>query len=208
MQSSQRIEIMPKRLKRPPFPKLSPTRQRLADRITNPENLHRLFIVTCKRIGLPRATQDRIEHEFKSQMNWKSHKIADQWKGKAKWSYYLQKCLENITLNAIRQTGKHVNLRVKSKTLEEATLQRFVGINAPEIEDPLMRAERIRAIREGLAKLSKDDAEVIRLALFEGKKMKEIAAVLGVPEGTVKRRLHYAKKKLRKKLEHDPRIFP
>lgn len=55
-------------------------------------------------------------------------------------------------------------------------------------------------LREALAKLSPDHREVVLLHEVEGLTYQEAADVLGVPEGTVKSRLHHAFLNLRRAL--------
>jgi RNA polymerase sigma-70 factor (ECF subfamily) len=65
---------------------------------------------------------------------------------------------------------------------------------APEFED----AEQVH---RGLLALSLPHREVLTLFFLEDLSVEEVAAVLGVPPGTVKSRLHYAKRALRKVIE-------
>ncbi len=52
-------------------------------------------------------------------------------------------------------------------------------------------------IEEHVASLPEEQREVVLLRYADGLELAEIAAMLGVPEGTVKSRLHHAVKKLR-----------
>ncbi len=52
-------------------------------------------------------------------------------------------------------------------------------------------------LREAIARLSPEDQELVLLAVVGGYSGKEIAALLGRPEGTLRCRLHRALKKLR-----------
>jgi len=62
---------------------------------------------------------------------------------------------------------------------------------APEsFADPL-------PLREALARLSPEHRTAIVLHYLEGYSVKEIAGLLGIPSGTVKSRLLYARKNLR-----------
>jgi RNA polymerase sigma-70 factor, ECF subfamily len=47
-----------------------------------------------------------------------------------------------------------------------------------------------------LARLSPEHGEVIDLVYFHGKSVKEVAAIVGIAEATVKTRMFYARKKL------------
>lgn len=56
-------------------------------------------------------------------------------------------------------------------------------------------------VGSALAQLSEDHRAVVRRAYYEGWTTSQIAADLGVPEGTVKSRLHYAVRALRLNLQ-------
>ncbi len=86
-----------------------------------------------------------------------------------------------ITLNCIRQ---HVRRFPKQLQLN----QEIVGESEPKGEG---------LVEKALAYLSPQHREVILLKEVEGFSIKEIAEMLGVPEGTVKSRLFYGLKSLR-----------
>ena len=70
-----------------------------------------------------------------------------------------------------------------------------------EYQDPLesfLLKESQKEILYLISKLSEKQSTILVLKYFEGLKISEIAYVLDIPEGTVKSRLHKAKKKLRK----------
>ncbi len=59
------------------------------------------------------------------------------------------------------------------------------------------------SLKEALEQLSGPDRAVLSLRYEEQFDTAEIAAILGIPEGTVKSRLFYARKRLRKYLEQN-----
>ena len=61
--------------------------------------------------------------------------------------------------------------------------------------------EQCANLREALARLPGRDRAILSLRYEEGFDTAAIAAILRVPEGTVKSRLHYARKRLRKYME-------
>ena len=74
---------------------------------------------------------------------------------------------------------------------------------APMVVDPadnpelvLQKKSRENLLRHCLAQLSPQHSEVIDLAYYHGKSIKEIAAIVGINEATVKSRAFYARKKL------------
>lgn len=74
---------------------------------------------------------------------------------------------------------------------------------APMLVDPadnpelvLQKKSRENLLRHCLAQLSPQHSEVIDLAYYHGKSIKEIAEIVGINEATVKSRTFYARKKL------------
>jgi RNA polymerase sigma-70 factor (ECF subfamily) len=67
----------------------------------------------------------------------------------------------------------------------------------------LERKQLFGRIMDAMEKLPEDQRQVILLRELEGLQYKEIADVMGVPEGTVMSRLFYARKKLQKLLAGD-----
>lgn len=55
-------------------------------------------------------------------------------------------------------------------------------------------------VRDALARLTPDDRELLMLTSWEGLAPGEIAIVMGLPPGTVRRRLHHARQQLRREL--------
>jgi len=75
-------------------------------------------------------------------------------------------------------------------------------------ESTLERGELRYAIQTAIASLSFEHRVVIVLFYLNGFSLNEIAYVLDCPVGTVKSRLHYARRNLRRKLERDRSLSP
>jgi RNA polymerase sigma-70 factor (ECF subfamily) len=65
---------------------------------------------------------------------------------------------------------------------------------------PLERAERDERIQEALDALAPDHRAVVVMKEYDGLRYEEIGAMLGVPVGTVRSRLHRARCELRERL--------
>jgi RNA polymerase sigma factor (sigma-70 family) len=63
--------------------------------------------------------------------------------------------------------------------------------------------QQYNSLKEALEQLSGPDRAVLSLRYEEQFNTAEIACILGIPEGTVKSRLFYARQRLRKYLEED-----
>jgi RNA polymerase sigma-70 factor, ECF subfamily len=75
------------------------------------------------------------------------------------------------------------------------------GEQVQESYDPHQADEQYASLKEALAHLSGADRAIVSLRYEDQFDTAEIAAILGVPEGTVKSRLFYARKRLRNFLE-------
>jgi RNA polymerase sigma-70 factor (ECF subfamily) len=67
--------------------------------------------------------------------------------------------------------------------------------------DELIRRERAEQLWDALAQLKPMDREVLVAFYIQGQSLLEIAEQFDVPIGTVKRRLHTARKRLKTELE-------
>ena len=75
--------------------------------------------------------------------------------------------------------------------------------DVPADDAPAPVFEDAEAVHNGLGKLSPAHREVLVLFFLEDLSIEEIGRVVGVPQGTVKSRLHYARRALREVLEKE-----
>jgi RNA polymerase sigma-70 factor (ECF subfamily) len=89
------------------------------------------------------------------------------------------------------------------------TLDRWTSSAQRHPEQAVEERERRQILRQAIDALSIDHRVVIVLYYLGGLSLKEIAYVTGVPEGTVKSRLHYARESLREAImERERRLVP
>jgi RNA polymerase sigma-70 factor, ECF subfamily len=136
----------------------------------------------CIRLGGPGLdAEDLAQQVFETAM-----KTCGRFRGDAALSTWLF----GITRNSIRNARRR------------ATLRRFVGLEAipeprdhgPDTEGLAVRNERRRAVQTALEDLKTAQREVLVLADLEGHTAPEVAALLGIPAGTVYSRLHHARR--------------
>ena len=117
--------------------------------------------------------------------------------------------LTKITLNQCRNRWKHLKRRkyFNSDSLDDP-IETEDGSVEKAICDPSGNPETLyekKAVQEfvqrGLLKLNEEQREVIVLRDLQGFSYEEIARVLGLPEGTVKSKLHRARMELKDVLE-------
>ncbi len=103
------------------------------------------------------------------------------------WMYRVAR---HTTLNQIR--GHQRYRKVLREKADEPS---------PDVEPALFTAENAEEVHRALEKLELPYREALTLFFLEDLSVREIADVIEIPEGTVKWRLHEARKKLREILE-------
>ena len=110
--------------------------------------------------------------------------------GPATWIYTIAR---NVRIDSLRRDQR-------ARRLESEILRQPDGPQVPT-DVRLIGAEAEDLARAGLNLLSVEQKTVVIMSFFEDKAHAEIAAVLGIPLGTVKSRLRLAMKRLRSLLE-------
>ena len=110
---------------------------------------------------------------------------AGKFKGASKVSTWILGIARNLAFNLLRKEAR-------GDRLPDET---------PGESNPAGRVERAIHVERAMATLPEHHREVIHLVYYEEMSMREAADVLGIPEGTVKSRMHHARKALAKELQ-------
>jgi len=70
----------------------------------------------------------------------------------------------------------------------------------PAVDEPLVRAETVDRVRAALDELPSEQAQIVRMRIYEEKTFARIAVELGIPLGTALGRMRSATEKLRRRL--------
>jgi RNA polymerase sigma factor (sigma-70 family) len=92
--------------------------------------------------------------------------------------------MSNVRVNATYDTAGSAKL-IKEQQLHDAAA---------------IASEHVLQVHEALDRIDRRHREVLVLLFLEGLSVNEIAAIVNIPEGTVKSRIHHAKKALREVL--------
>lgn len=111
-------------------------------------------------------------------------KKARTFRGQAKVSTWILGIARNLAFNLLR----------KEKRGERLPEEDRVEAN------PAQTVEMSLHVQRALAALPEHHREVMHLVFYEEMSLREAADVLGIPEGTVKSRMHHARKALAKEL--------
>jgi RNA polymerase sigma-70 factor (ECF subfamily) len=127
-----------------------------------------------------------------------SEVFLDVWRHAA--SFEVRSSLSTWLLAIARYKALSTRRRRTDAELDEATVS-TVPDTADDPEIFLQKKNRAEALRQSLPRLSPEHREVIDLAYYHGKSVKEIAEIVGISEATVKTRMFYARRKLAELVE-------
>ena len=145
--------------------------------------------------------QDIVQDTFIALFN-----SYDSIKDKSKIVAWLKKVAANRSLNRLTRT--------KTDTVEDEFFDDVETVPEDFLPDSLVESAEMRKIIMDIINnsLSEDIRRTLILFYFDEMSTKEIAEALGIPEGTVSRRIHSAKKKIKKEVEkyekdNDTKLF-
>lgn len=147
-----------------------------------------------------RMLGDREEAEDAAQDAFLSlYRHGKRFRGEARFSTFVYRVAANAAKNRLR------SLRRAHARSQALGVQQAGGAALPSAprdpEDNAAGAEDQRAVQLALDELPYDLRIAVVLREFEGQPYSEIARVLGIPEGTVKSRIHRARSALKVLLE-------
>ena len=119
----------------------------------------------------------------------------DSIRDKAKVMPWLKKIAANKCLNRLTRT--------KTDVVEDEFFEDVEAVPEDFLPDSLIESEEMRRVLMDIIEksLSDDIRRTLILFYFDEMSTKEIAEALGVPEGTVRRRLNFARNKIKKEVE-------
>lgn len=141
-----------------------------------------------QRSGLTEAKAEELAQETMLAV-WRKAGLFDPASaGAAAWIFTIAR---NLRIDAHRRERRGGTLETSDAEIE------FQIDESPQPDLRLATAQSEERIRSALAKLSADQMRVVELSFFDEKAHAEIAAILGIPLGTVKSRLRLAMSRLR-----------
>ncbi len=114
------------------------------------------------------------------------HRLRDR----ERFRSWLVRIAWRLALDRLRSAGRRERRELAAAELSPS----------PTVEDPIAAGEFQQYLHRALDELPEKLRIVLVLAAVEGHDIREVARLLGVPEGTVKSRLHLARKQLAERL--------
>jgi RNA polymerase sigma-70 factor (ECF subfamily) len=128
---------------------------------------------------------------------------AEQWEGRGSFKAWLYRIATNLALNHLRSVRRRREqpLEVPNEWADDEEEESpvpawLIDTSAIAPDVALELAERRRRLQRLLGRLPEEKREVFRLVHEMELRVRDAADELGIPEGTVKSRLYYAKKRL------------
>jgi RNA polymerase sigma-70 factor (ECF subfamily) len=155
----------------------------------------RLYQTLLRLCGSSEDARDVLQDTFL-----RAYEKLDQFQGDSSFYTWVYRIGVNLALSGHRRRRARISLRRvgdhEGGALEEAPDE------SPEADPTyhLERAEREQIVGTALSQLGPEHRAVIVLKDFDGRRYEEIAAILNVPVGTVRSRLHRARCELRDRL--------
>jgi len=154
----------------------------------------RVFRLLLRMMGSREEAEDVSQETFLS-----LHRHGKRFRGDSRFSTFVYRVAANAALNRRRTLGR------SRARIDKLAVRQAAGDDLPssprDPEDATAGHEVTGQVREALQKLSPSLRMPVVLYDIEGLAYAEIAKVLGVAEGTVKSRIHRARRALREQLQ-------
>ncbi len=155
-------------------------------------DLHHLAVrkFATRLVGDPSAAEDLVHEAFVSLP-------------RAMRGYRFESSLRTFLLSI---TVNHARHHVRAAARRRAAMDRFGLEPEARVQDPELlqrRKELASLLSRALDALPLDQRVAFVLCEVEGRTSREVSEITGAPEGTVRTRVHHAKKKLRAELSQE-----
>jgi RNA polymerase sigma-70 factor, ECF subfamily len=155
----------------------------------------RLYPTILRLIGSAEDAEDILQDTFV-----RAFEKLDQFHGESSFYTWIYRIAVNLALSGYRRRRLRSPLRLRHE--RQPVLRDDPPDESLEADPtlPLERAEREKIVEDALNKLGPEHRAVVVLKDFDGHRYEEISAILNVPVGTVRSRLHRARCELRERL--------
>lgn len=163
------------------------------------EHRDRVFNITYRMLGNRHEAEDVAQEVFISVF-----KTIDSFREESKFSTWLYRVTVNHCKNRIKYLARrHDRDRDELDETTGHTNGSYHGgpTRAAEPDRALASAQMEKLLQEAIANLDDDHRVVVVLRDVEDLSIEEICEITGLPDGTVKSRLHRARLVLRKKMQ-------
>ena len=157
-----------------------------------------LYRTAYRYVGDPHDAEDAVQDALLS-----AHRHLEQFEGKARMTTWLTSIVTNSALTKLRRRPHRPHFSLDERVAEEEGnfLADTLADARPSPESECIRSEMHRNLMQSVTKLSPLLREAVQLHDLDGLPTKEVANILGVPDGTVKARVSRARVKLKQRMQ-------
>jgi len=153
----------------------------------------RLYPTIFRLTGCADEARDLLQDAFL-----RAFEKLDRFQGESSFYTWIYRIAVNLALSGRRRRRPIIRL---GREPGEVAIDPPSDSAESDPSAPLQRAERDRLIQDALNALAPDHRAVVVLKEFDGLQYEEIGAMLDIPIGTVRSRLHRARCELRERLK-------
>jgi RNA polymerase sigma-70 factor (ECF subfamily) len=155
----------------------------------------RVYNICFRMLGNRHESEDVAQEVFITVF-----KQIDTFREEAKFSTWLYRVAVNHCKNRIKYLARRFD-KARDELDEQGTNGTPIGAPVPNAPDRALEgAQMEKLMQDAIAALEEDQRIVVVLRDVEDLSIEEICEITGLPDGTVKSRLHRARLVLRKKL--------
>lgn len=154
----------------------------------------RIYNAVYRQVGNANDASDIVQQTFI-----KAYQNLGRFKGDASLCTWLYRIAFNESVNFFRRRGRRRTVPMVVSSGEEE-----VSLEPVDEEDPSRatdRRELHERVQAALQELEEESRQIVILREFEGMAYDEIAGLLRIPVGTVRSKLHRARRTLKARLE-------
>jgi RNA polymerase sigma-70 factor (ECF subfamily) len=158
---------------------------------------NRVYSLILSIVGGREDAEDIVQESFV-----KAYLSLKNFRGESSFYTWIYRVAYNMAIDFRRRVSRRNGVVTEPRLNDQNESVQVEGV--AQDGDPEKSAERKQlaaTLDEAMAQLSEEHRAVIVLREIEGMSYAEIADVLGVSQGTVMSRIHYAKKHLQKALK-------
>lgn len=152
--------------------------------------MHALFArhnVRVFRFLMGRVRNEAVAEELTNEVFLEVWRSAGRYEGRSAVSTWLLAIANNKAMSRLRKK--------REDELEDGEAEQLAD-TSDDPEESAQKRSKAELMRVTINALSDEHREVIDLVYYHEKSVREVAEIAGIPESTVKTRMHYARKQL------------
>ena len=160
-------------------------------------NMARLYSTANRLIQNPADSEDALQEGLLA-----AFRHLDQFRGESNLSTWVHTIVKNAARMQLRKKIRRRETSIPDESGEsgEDRHREFFVDRSPDPEQECARKERSRLLAKRMKNLSPHCRSAVQLCIVDGLLLREAAEKLGIPTGTVKARLHRARKFLAQRI--------